>query len=106
MTSTRASPRPSPGSWTAAGELEHRDVARRRGALVIADRLGVAIPEKAERATPPAPNGARGEQRAGVAITGRDLNDRSAHIDIPRRRGVLAVADVIGVAIAELANIS
>ncbi len=57
-------------------------VARAVGRLVVADPIGVAVPELAVERAAPTANPPAGEQGAGVVATRRDLGNRAADVDV------------------------
>ncbi|HEU4410034.1 MAG TPA: hypothetical protein VFS43_32565 [Polyangiaceae bacterium] len=86
------------------GPAAERHGPRRRGRLVVADRVLVAVAEAAEVALPPAAHAAVVEHRAGVRGAGADLHGLAAELDRALGRRRLVVADVSLVAVTELAR--
>jgi hypothetical protein len=95
------------GMGSADSELDNRtsniDVAGRGRRLIVADIADVGVSELAIRCISPAADRAGIEQGTGMSSADSKPGDRAANIDIADRSWHFIIADVVEVAISELA---
>ena len=93
---------PQIGSGARASKVHGAD---RSGSLVVADVLGIAVPQLAFGTPPPAAHGAVVEDGAGVIAACRDGDGGASGPEVDGCHGArrLVVADVLSVPIAQLA---
>src|SRR5690348_16037418 len=97
------------GVLAAGGEVRHSaadvDITGGEGGLVITDVAGVAVAELAMVVQAPATHLPGAEERAGVEGAGGELDGAAAEVDVAEGGDGLAITDVLGGVVAELAEI-
>ncbi len=81
----------------------HRDVPDTGRGLVVPDTVGVAVSELTEAVGSPTTRSAGAQQRTRVQAAGGDVDGGTAQIDSLQAGERLVVADVLAMAVAELA---